>query len=100
MFGVPEGLLSDEGANLLSHVMEEVCPILGVKKLNTTLYHLQCDGCVEQFNRILKSMLQKHAARFGNQWDVYLPGVLWAYRNTPHASMGENHSSNTHHILY
>ena len=75
-------------------------PYFGVKKLNTTLYHPQCDGCVEQFNRILKSMLQKHAARFGNQWDVYLPGVLWAYRNTPHASMGENHSSNTHHILY
>lgn len=29
-------------------------------------------------------MLRKHAAKFGAQWDCYLPGVLWAYRNTPH----------------
>ena len=29
-------------------------------------------------------MLHKHAGKFGNQWDRYLPGVLWAYRNTSH----------------
>ena len=92
VFGVPEGLLSDRGANLLSHVMDEVCSILGVMKLNTTSYHPQGDGCVERFNCTLKSMLRKHAARFGSQWDVYLYGVLWAYRNTPHASTGEKPS--------
>ena len=31
-------------------------------------------------------------ARFGKQWDRYLPGVLWAYRNTPHSSTGEKPS--------
>jgi len=54
VFGVPEGLLSDRGANLLSHVMDEVCSILGVKKLNTTSYHPQGDGCVERFNHTLR----------------------------------------------
>ncbi|KAL5496920.1 hypothetical protein EMCRGX_G013297 [Ephydatia muelleri] len=33
---------------------------------------------------MLKSMLRKHVAKFGSQWDWYLPGILWAYRNTPH----------------
>ena len=42
--------------------------------------------------RTLKSMLEKHAADFGVQWDRYLPGVLWAYRNTPHDSTGEKPS--------
>ena len=37
-------------------------------------------------------MLHKHAACFGNQWDQYLSGVLWAYRNTPHKSTGEKPS--------
>ena len=37
-------------------------------------------------------MLRKHAARFGLQWDRYLSGVLWAYRNTPHDSTGEKPS--------
>ena len=37
-------------------------------------------------------MLHKHAARFGMQWDQFLSGVLWAYRNTPHESTGEKPS--------
>ena len=92
LFSVPEALLSDRGANLLSHLMTDVCQLLGVKKLNTTSYHPQCDGLVERFNRTLKTMLRKHAADYGVQWDRYLPGVLWAYRNTPHDSTGEKPS--------
>ena len=72
--------------------MKDVCTLLGVKKLNTTAYHPQCNGMVERFNRMLESILRKHAATFGVQWDRYLPGVLWAYRNTPHESTGEKPS--------
>ena len=91
-FGVPEALLSNRGTNLLSHMILDICKLLGITKLNTTSYHPQCDGTVERFNRTLKQALRKHAARFGGQWDRYLPGVLWAYRNTPHTSTGEKPS--------
>ena len=91
-FGVPECLLSDRGTNLLSNLMLDLCKMLGVTKLNTTAYHPQCDGAVERFNRTLKTSLRKHAARFGCQWDNFLPGILWAYRNTPHTSTGEKPS--------
>ena len=37
-------------------------------------------------------MLRKHAAVYGSQWDQYLPGVLWAYRNVPHDSTNEKPS--------
>ena len=57
LFGVPEVLLSDQGSNLLSHLKTSVCQLLGVKKLNTTSYHPQCNGLVERFNRTLKTML-------------------------------------------
>ena len=49
-FGVPDTLLSDRGTNLLSHLMLDACKLLGIKKLNTTAYHPQCDGMVEHFN--------------------------------------------------
>ena len=91
-FGVPEAILSDRGANLLSFLMKDVCKLLGIKKLNTTASHPQCNGAVERFNRTLKSMLRKQAAKMGAQWDQYLSGVLWAYRNTPHSSTGEKPS--------
>jgi len=44
---------------------------------------------VERFNRTLKAMLVKHAARFGNHWDEYLSAALCAYRNTPNETTGE-----------
>ena len=47
-FGVPEALLSDRGTNLLSHLMLDVCKLVGIKKLNTTAYHPH--GMVERFN--------------------------------------------------
>ena len=92
LFGVPEALLSDRGTNLLSHLMLDVCTLLGVTKLNTTAYHPECDGMIERFNRTLKTMLRKRVSQFGAQWDKHLSGVLWAYRNTPHDSTGEKPS--------
>ena len=92
LFGVPEALLSDRGTNLLSTLMKDICEMMGIKKLNTTAYHPQCDGMVERFNRTLKTVIRKHAARFGDQWDRFLSGILWAYRNTPHESTKEKPS--------
>ena len=76
LFGVPEALLSDRGTNLLSHLMHDVCAMLGIEKLNTTAYHPACNGMIERFNHTLKTALRKHADRFGCQWDRYLSGVL------------------------
>ena len=85
LFGVLECLLSDRGTNL-SMLMKVICTILGVTKLNTTSYHPQCDCAVEWFNEMFKTVLRKHAAQFGSQWDRFLPGVLFAYWNTPYSS--------------
>ena len=83
MFGVPECLLSDRGANLLSHLMMDLCSLLGIKKLNTTSYHPQYNGMVERFNRTLKMMLRKHAGRFGLQWDRYICQASSGYTGIP-----------------
>ena len=91
-FGVPEALLSDRGTNLSSFLMKDICKMLGIEKLYTTASHPQCNSAVERFNRTLKSMLQKHIAKFAMQWDQYISGVVWAYRNTPHSSTGEKPS--------
>ena len=46
-FGDPEALPSDRGTNLLSHLITDVCAKLVITKLNTTVYHPECDGMVE-----------------------------------------------------
>lgn len=35
---------------------------------------------------------QKYQYTTGSQWDRFLPGILYAYRNTPHTSTGEKPS--------
>ena len=87
-FCVPEAILTDRGTNLLLHLMLDICSSLGITKLNTTAYHPECDGMVERFNRTLKSMLRKHADKFGTQLDKLFSGLLWTYRNTPNESTG------------
>ena len=82
VFGVPESLLSERGTNLLSYLMTNVCSLLGIMKLNTTVYHPQCDGLTKRFIRTLKMMIRKHVDVYGKQWDKYLHGMLFAYRNT------------------
>ena len=63
---------------------------MGIKKVNTTAYHPQTDGLVENFNKTLRAMTAKHAKKFGSQWDVYLHHLLFAYRTKPHESTGES----------
>ena len=57
--------VSDRGTNLLSHLMMDLCKMMGIRKINTTAYHPKyhpkCDGMVERFNS-LKMVLRKHAA--------------------------------------
>ena len=66
-FGVPEYLLSDRGANLILILMSNLCKMLGIRKLITTAYHLQCDGTVKKFYQALKTIFRKPIAKFGCQ---------------------------------
>ena len=65
--GVPEALFSDRGTNLLSHLVQDVCKSLGIKKLNTIPYPPQCDEMVECLNHTLKANAEE-----GMQWDSYV----------------------------
>ena len=62
--GVPVELLSDRRPNLLSNLIQDVCSLLGMRKINMTAYHPQY-RLVENFDQTLRSMLAKHAKEFG-----------------------------------
>jgi hypothetical protein len=82
--GFPATLLSDRGSNFLSELMEAVLRVFHVKKLNTTSYHPQTNGLTERFNHTLCVMLTHYTNQNQDDWDEYLPYVLFAYRTTPH----------------
>jgi hypothetical protein len=85
-YGAPKQLLTDRGTNFMSEVMSKVTQIFRIHKINTSAYHPQTDGMVERFNSSLLKMLASYTASNQQDWDLWLPYVLFAYRTAPHST--------------
>ena len=81
--GIPDEILTDQGTNFMSTMIEEIYRLLHIKRIRTTPYHPQTDGLVERFNSTLKGMLKKFVSRNQKDWDEYLPYLLFVYREVP-----------------
>ena len=56
--GLPEEIVSDQGANLVGNLMKELYELLGIRHIKTSVYHPEGNGLVERFNGTLKHMLK------------------------------------------
>ena len=88
VFDVPAKLLSDQGANFTSVLVEELCAVFGIQKCQTTVYHLQCNGQVKCFHQTLFRMIGKLASDKKAQWEQHLSELLQAYNSTRSAISG------------
>ena len=88
-YGAPKRLLSDRGLVFRSNIVKELCQIFKAKKVFTSAYHPQTDGLVERFNKTLAQLLSMYTSRNQQDWDEYLPAVLFAYRSTRQESTKE-----------
>ncbi|XP_049349245.1 uncharacterized protein LOC125813818 [Solanum verrucosum] len=58
-FGVPESIITDNGANLNSRLMREICEQFKITHQNSTAYRPQMNGAVEADNKNIKKILRK-----------------------------------------
>ena len=86
-FGIPDVLHSDQGRNFESTLFHQMLQAFGIHKSRTTAYHPQSDGMVERFNRSLLQLLRCYVDS-EDDWERYLPLVLYAYRTAQHSSTG------------
>ena len=86
-YGVPAGLRTDNGSNLVSEEMEKYLEEMGiVHHCNTPLWP-RANGDVERQNRsLLKTMRVSQAE--GKDWRLELNKFLLAYRSTSHTTTG------------
>jgi hypothetical protein len=61
-------------------MLDSLCYRLGVRHRLSTAYHPQTNGLVERFNRTLCEMLAKYSNEWKQDWDMFLPSALFAYR--------------------
>jgi Integrase core domain len=87
LFGPPERLLSDNGANFCGEIIRHLCAATGIKKVFTTPWHPQTDGTVERFNRTLCPVLAKVALR-EEDWSQHVPMAAFRYNSPYHSTTG------------
>ena len=92
-FGCMHILHSDRGPQFISEIYSTLLKKLGIDKSLTTPYNPKSNGLIENFNKILKSIMktyiEDHRESTGN-WDSMLPIFLMAYRSSVHSSTGES----------
>ena len=87
-FGTPIQILTDQGKNFESELFGELCRILDIEKLRTTIYKPSTNGAVERFHRTLNSMIGKIIQENQRNWHEVLPQVMAAYRASEHSATG------------
>ena len=88
VWGIPMELLSDQGPELQSNIMQELCTLLEIDKLKTTSYHPQNNGGIERFHRSLNQLLGRVVQEDQRNWDEMVGPALAAYRSTIHSATG------------
>lgn len=62
---IPKEILTDQGTPFMSRLMADLCKLLHVTQLHTSVCHSQTDGLAERFNQTLKRMLQRVVTEYG-----------------------------------
>ena len=87
-YGVPQRIDSDQDRNFESKLVSAFCELYGIHKTRTMPYHPRGNAQCERFNRSLDDLLRSLPPELKTKWPQYLPELVQAYNNTPHASTG------------
>ncbi|KAI4885608.1 hypothetical protein NFI96_023817 [Prochilodus magdalenae] len=88
VYGFPQRIHSDQGANFESDLIAELLKLSGVAKSHTTAYHPMGNGCTERFNRTLGNMLRSLPLKAKHQWPQQIQTLTFAYNATVHETSG------------
>ncbi|XP_059306451.1 uncharacterized protein LOC132057877 [Lycium ferocissimum] len=86
-FGIPKTIITDNEANLNSHLMRDMCAQFWITHRNSTAYHPQMNGDVEAANKNIKKILRKIIDNY-KDWHEQLSYAFLGYRTTARTSTG------------
>jgi len=81
--------MSDQGTEFLNKIFSETCKLIGVKRINTSPYHLQANGALERSHRTLGEYLRHYVDADQQNWDTYIPYAMFTYNSSEHQSTGK-----------
>eukprot|EP00253_Pinus_taeda_P030152 PITA_30152 len=81
-FGYPRELVTDQGSQFTSNLIEDLLAHHKIKHRTSTPYHPQANGQVEVTNRALERILTKVVSSSRRDWADCLVEATWAYNTT------------------
>ncbi|KAL2723856.1 hypothetical protein V1478_008369 [Vespula squamosa] len=79
----PKGILTDQGTNFLSELMKAVAKKFKIHQYQTSAYHPQSNGSIEQSHHVLMKFL-KHFISDNYNWDNWLEIAMFSYNTSVH----------------
>ena len=81
-YGLLEEILSDQSQNSESQFVADLCILMGMQKIWTSLYNLQTNGQCQRFNSTLIGMLGTLALEKKSEWKNHIGMLVHAYNCT------------------
>lgn len=79
--GIPEKIVSDNGAQFTSNAFKAFVEELGITHSRTTDYHPEANGMDERFNGSLVKLIRNYVQRDQLNWDEKIPWALFGYNS-------------------
>ena len=86
--GIPIEIQSDQGSNFMSQTFKKCLDELKIDHVTSTAYHPQSQGALERFHQTFKNMLRIYAGENPQEWDEWVPMLLFAIRDAVQESLG------------
>lgn len=80
--GIPERIVSDQGAQFTSHDWLNKLDSFGIKHQFTTPYHPEGNGMDERFNGSLVKIIKAYMNQHQTRWDDHLKWALFVYNTS------------------
>ena len=81
-FGVPREIVTDQGAQFTSKLVQEIAEKYKIKHRKSTPYHPQANGQVESTNKTLEGIITKTIQMHRKDWLADITEALWAHQIT------------------
>lgn len=83
-YGVPKEIATDRGTEFLSQTMKEVCKLLHINQLQSTAYHHQSIGALENSHKHMGNYLRIQTENHTEAWSTWLPFWCFSYNTSVH----------------
>lgn len=86
--GAPDIIITDQETHFNNELLQAISNLVGSKHIFSTPYHPQTNGQTERWNATFVSHIAKYCNIDHNDWDTYLPSIVYAYNNGKHSTTG------------